>query len=82
VLYQSVAEIWFFLSGEGEVWEKMENKEKVTKVSKDVSITIPLGCHFQFRNKGEEPLRFIIVTIPPWPGRDAAAKVENCWNRQ
>ena len=79
VHHKSVEEIWFFLSGEGEVWRKLENKEEVTVVSKDMSLTIPLGCHFQFRNTGKEMLRFIIVTMPPWPGEDEAIIVKNHW---
>ncbi len=80
VRHQTVEEIWFFLSGEGEVWRKMKNKEEVIPVIKDMSITIPLGCHFQFKNTGKEPLRFIIVTMPPWPGVDEAEKVEGYWD--
>jgi len=79
VKHKTVEEIWFFLSGEGEVWRKMNSKEEVLKVSKDISITIPLGCHFQFRNTGGEPLRFIIVTMPSWPGENEAVEVENYW---
>jgi len=60
----------------------MGDKEEETKVSKDVSITIPLSCNFQFRNTGQEPLRFIIVNMPPWPGNDEAVKIENYWSRQ
>ena len=48
-------------------------------MSPGVSLTIPLGAHFQFRNTGEAPLRFVIVTMPPWPGEDEAYGVEGHW---
>ena len=79
VRHKTIEEIWFFLSGEGEVWREMNGKEEVTEVSRDISITIPLGCHFQFRNTGKEPLRFIIVTMPPWPGKEETVKAGNYW---
>ena len=79
VKHKTVEEIWFFLSGKGEVWRKIGDKEDVTQVSRDISVTIPLGCEFQFRNTGKEPLRFIIVTMPPWPGGNEATKVRNFW---
>jgi len=37
-----------------------------------VGLTIPVRTRFQFRNTGETPLRFVIVTLPPWPGQDEA----------
>ena len=44
-----------------------------------ISLTIPLGAHFQFRNEGKEPLSFIILTIPPWPGEGEAVRVADYW---
>jgi mannose-6-phosphate isomerase-like protein (cupin superfamily) len=44
-----------------------------------VSITIPTGAKFQFRNDGDEPLEAIGVTMPPWPGADEAIEVEGVW---
>ncbi len=79
VRHKTVEEIWYFLSGEGEIWRKFNEEEEVTVVGKDISITIPLGCHFQFRNVGIEPLKFILVTMPPWPGADEAVRVNDYW---
>ena len=80
VCHKTVEEIWFFLSGEGQLWRKLKNEEEsLTPLNKDIAITIPLGCAFQFKNTGKEPLRFYIVTMPPWPGADEAIKVEGYW---
>jgi mannose-6-phosphate isomerase-like protein (cupin superfamily) len=79
VCHKTIEEIWFFLSGEGEVWRKLGDQEEITKVSNGLSLTIPLGCHFQFKNTGNEPLRFLIVTMPPWPGADEAFFVKGYW---
>jgi mannose-6-phosphate isomerase-like protein (cupin superfamily) len=35
-----------------------------------ISLTIPTGTGFQFRNIGETPLKFIIAAMPPWPGEE------------
>jgi len=79
VKHKTVEEIWYFLEGTGEVWRKQDGHEEVIKVGPGVSLTIPLGTYFQFRNIGKEPLRFIIVTMPPWPGPAEAERVENYW---
>jgi mannose-6-phosphate isomerase-like protein (cupin superfamily) len=80
VHHKSVEEIWYFIQGRGEVWRKHRDREEVVSVGPNVCVTIPTGTHFQFRSKGDEPLRFIIVTIPPWPGDDEAVKVEGYWS--
>jgi mannose-6-phosphate isomerase-like protein (cupin superfamily) len=49
------------------------------KVNAGVSLTIPVGTHFQFRNTGAVPLRFVIATMPQWPGSDEAVRVEDHW---
>jgi hypothetical protein len=53
----------------------------VADVVPGVSLTIPVETQFQFRNTGQEPLRFVIATMPPWPGADEAVPVEvGKWN--
>ena len=79
VRHKTVEEIWYFIEGTGEIWRKQRDKEEVIVVKPDMSVTIPLGTHFQFRNTGDKPLRFLICTMPPWPGEDEAVKVENYW---
>ena len=46
---------------------------------KNVSVTIPLGTHFQFRAVGVEPLMIVGVTMPPWPGDGEAVVVPGTW---
>lgn len=79
VSHRTVEEIWYFLGGTGEVWRKLEGREEITEARPGLSLTIPLGTHFQFRNTGQEPLAFVIVTMPPWPGEDEAFEVEGPW---
>lgn len=80
VAHRSVEEIWYFLDGEGEVWRKLGRAEEVTPVKAGISINIPVGAHFQFRNAGMGPLRFVITTMPPWPGDDEAYRVPGRWS--
>ena len=79
VIHKTVEEIWFFLSGTGEMWRRTEGQEEVVPVEASVCITIPKGTHFQFRSFGDEPLIAIGVTMPPWPGEDEAAVVAGVW---
>lgn len=79
VAHRSVEEIWFFLSGCGEIWRKLKHHEEVVPVEANVCVTIPIGTHFQFRSFGHEPLVAIGVTMPPWPGEGEAYEVQGKW---
>src|SRR5262245_20201454 len=81
VAHHTVEEIWFFLSGRGEMWRKQGAREEVVPVSPGVSLTIPVGTHFQFRSFGYEPLSAIGVTMPPWPGESESYDVDGKWKR-
>jgi mannose-6-phosphate isomerase-like protein (cupin superfamily) len=79
VAHRTVEEIWFFLSGRGEMWRKQDSREEVIVAERGVCITIPLGTDFQFRSLGEEPLTAVAVTMPPWPGDGEAYQVQGKW---
>jgi mannose-6-phosphate isomerase-like protein (cupin superfamily) len=79
VVHRTVGEIWYCLSGEGEIWRKMDSAECVAQLRQSVSVTIPVGTHFQFRNTSSEPLCILISTMPPWPGEDEALPVPGYW---
>jgi len=76
VTHRTVEEIWYFLGGQGQVWRAQGSREQVLDARPGVSLTIPLGTHFQFRNTGDVPLEFVIMTTPPWPGEDEAVLLE------
>ena len=77
--HRTVDEIWYFLSGRGEMWRKLGDQETVEPVDPGVCITIPVGTHFQWRSFGYEPLGAIGVNMPPWPGEEEAYRVEGIW---
>jgi mannose-6-phosphate isomerase-like protein (cupin superfamily) len=79
VRHRTVEELWYFLEGEGEVWRSSGATNEVTPVRPGIALSIPLGTAFQFRATGLVPLRFVIVTIPPWPGADEVTAVEGRW---
>ena len=79
VAHRTVEEIWFFVSGRGEMWRKSVAREEVVPVGANVCITIPLGTQFQFRSFGPEPLAALGVTMPPWPGETEAYEVAGRW---
>lgn len=79
VAHHTVEEIWFIVNGKGEMWRKSGDSETVVPLAAGVSLTIPVGTHFQFRNLGTDPLKAVGVTMPPWPGTDEAFAVTGKW---
>lgn len=79
VAHRTVEEVWFFLSGCGEMWRKQDRREEVVPVHFGVCITIPLGTHFQFRAFGNESLAAVGITMPPWSSECEAYVVEGRW---
>ena len=49
VAHRTVEEIWYFTGGTGRLWRKLGDHEEIVEVAAGVSITIPTGAHFQFR---------------------------------
>ena len=72
VRHRTVEEIWYFLAGTGKVWLDGE----VLEVRPGSTVVIPTGRAFQFAATGDEPLRFLCYTSPPWPGSDEAELLE------
>lgn len=80
VTHRTVEEIWFFLSGRGEMWRTQKGQpEMIVQVESGMCLTIPLGTQFQFRSFGAEPLSALGVTMPPWPGDGEATMVQGKW---
>jgi mannose-6-phosphate isomerase-like protein (cupin superfamily) len=79
VRHRTVEEIWYFLSGEGEMWRSDGTREDTTKVSAGVCVTIPAGTRFQFRAAPNGKLAAVAMTMPPWPGEDEAEIVAGLW---
>jgi mannose-6-phosphate isomerase-like protein (cupin superfamily) len=79
VTHRTVEEIWFFLSGRGQMWRKQDAQESLVDVYTGMCVTIPLGTHFQFRSFGYEPLSAVAITMPPWPGDNEAVVVTGEW---
>ena len=80
IRHRTVDEIWFVLSGFGEIWRKQGGREEIVTLEPGVSLTIPVGTHFQFRATGEKALEAVGVTMPPWPGDSEVVPVPGKWN--
>ena len=78
-IHETVSEFWYILEGQGEIWRREDGGESVTALDAGVSIDIPVGTAFQYRNVGTEPLKFICIAMPPWPGDHEASHVEGAW---
>ncbi len=56
VAHRTVEEIWYVISGTGQMWRKSNDAENVTELAAGLSLTIPVGTHFQFRCEGDGAL--------------------------
>ena len=79
VRHRTVEEIWYVLSGRGEMWRRVGGQEEIVSMEPGVCLTIPVGTAFQFRALKDAPLSVVGVTMPPWPGPDEAVLVEGPW---
>lgn len=79
VTHRTVEEIWFVLSGSGQMWRKCGDQQEFTPLEPGLCLTIPLGTHFQFRASAHEPLAVVAITMPPWPGDREAVQVPGPW---
>ena len=80
ISHRTVDEIWYVLSGIGQMWAKQGGHTQIVSLSQGTSLAIPLGTRFQFRcDSSNEPLVAVGVTMPPWPGNDEATIVAGIW---
>ena len=79
IRHRTVDEIWYVLSGVGEMWRSADGHEEITPLSFGTCLTIPAGSIFQFRVTGNESLAVVAITMPPWPGDGEAEMVEGKW---
>lgn len=79
VTHRTVEEIWFVLSGRGEIWRRQGGREEIVQLEPGVCLSIPLGTDFQFRASDAEGVAVVAITMPPWPGADEAVPVDGPW---
>jgi mannose-6-phosphate isomerase-like protein (cupin superfamily) len=78
-VHATVSEFWFVLEGQGEIWRDDGAQSGVTALGPGTAIDIPRGTAFQYRNVADVPLKFICITMPPWPGDSEATPVKGRW---
>lgn len=78
-VHATVSEFWFVLEGQGEIWRDNGHESSVAGLIAGTSIDIPVGTKFQYRNISDSDLKFICITMPPWPGDDEASAVNGIW---
>jgi mannose-6-phosphate isomerase-like protein (cupin superfamily) len=78
-VHATVSEFWFVLEGRGEIWRNDGVDECITELTPGTSIDIPVGTAFQYRNVSAQELKFICITMPPWPGDREARYVDGVW---
>jgi mannose-6-phosphate isomerase-like protein (cupin superfamily) len=79
VRHRTVEEIWYVISGVGEMWRSRDGYAQITPLTSGTCLTIPAGAAFQFRCLGSEPLASVAITMPPWPGPEEAEMTDGIW---
>jgi mannose-6-phosphate isomerase-like protein (cupin superfamily) len=79
VAHRTVEEIWFVVSGKGQMWRQLGQIEEIVELAAGVSLTIPVGTRFQFRAAPDGELTVVAITMPPWPGEGEAYEVPGPW---
>jgi mannose-6-phosphate isomerase-like protein (cupin superfamily) len=80
VTHRTVEEIWFVISGRGEIWRSQEGMVRIDPLGPGTALTIPLGTAFQFRaDAAGSALAFVAITMPPWPGMEEALPAQGPW---
>jgi mannose-6-phosphate isomerase-like protein (cupin superfamily) len=79
VIHRTVDEMWHVVAGRGRLWRRHGGCEEITELTAGVTLTIPVGTEFQFRNDGGTPLDIFGVTMPPWPGAGEAVHLAGTW---
>jgi mannose-6-phosphate isomerase-like protein (cupin superfamily) len=78
-VHATVSEFWHVLAGEGQIWRRDDSDEETTVLTTGVSIDIPVGTVFQYRCTGDDPLQFLCISMPRWPGEEEATFVQGPW---
>jgi mannose-6-phosphate isomerase-like protein (cupin superfamily) len=79
VAHRTVDELWYVVSGRGQMWRRQGDREEIVTLAPGTCLSIPSGTRFQFRSTGDAPLGAVAVTMPPWPGEDEAGEVRGAW---
>lgn len=79
VAHKTVEEIWYVVAGAGRLWRAQDRAEEIVALAPGLSLTVPVGTRFQFRNDGDAPLQIVAVTMPPWPGDGEAFAAKGPW---
>ncbi|MEM7446595.1 MAG: cupin domain-containing protein [Pseudomonadota bacterium] len=79
VAHRTIDEVWYIVSGAGRMWRKLDDREEIADLRPGISISLPVGTHFQFRCDGNAPLEAVAIAMPPWPGMDEAFAVDGPW---
>ena len=78
-IHATVSKFWYVLEGHGEIWRDDGIENNITVLTPGTSIDIPAGTAFQYRNVSDIDLKFICISMPPWPGDSEATYVKGIW---
>jgi mannose-6-phosphate isomerase-like protein (cupin superfamily) len=78
-VHATVNEFWFVLEGHGQIWRDNGSESSITDLVPGIAIDIPVGTKFQYRNISEKELKFICISMPPWPGDSEATYIQGIW---
>ena len=80
IAHHTIEELWYVTEGRGRMWRLLGDREEVVELTPGLSLSLPVGTRFQFRNDGEVPMCAVGVAMPPWPGEHEAYRVDGPWD--
>jgi len=78
-VHATVSEFRYVPEAQGEIWRKDAMQKRVTSLVTGMSIDVPAGTAFQYRNLGAQSLKFICIAMPPWPEDLEASHLVGAW---
>jgi mannose-6-phosphate isomerase-like protein (cupin superfamily) len=78
-VHATVSEFWYILEGHGQIWRDDGEESCIVDLLPGVSVDVPVGTAFQYRNVSDADLKFICIAMPRWPGDSEATYVKGQW---
>ena len=67
-VHATVSEFWHVLSGQGQIWRRDGRVRRQQFWKQAFPIQHPGRDRIPYRCTGVDPLQFLCITMPPWPG--------------
>jgi mannose-6-phosphate isomerase-like protein (cupin superfamily) len=78
-VHATVSEFWHVLSGEGQIWRRDGTVRRRPFWKQAFPSTFRSGRHSSIAAPVVDPLQFLCITMPRWPGDKEATSSDGPW---